>query len=158
MRRLTHGTERCGRGALRVTALLTLLTALLAVPGDRGRCRRAAASSNSPAGGCLSGDPAPPTACRPVRALQNVGTMAMSPDGKSVYAPAQDKDAIVVFDRASNGVLSQKQDALGCLTSVPRRRNGRHVHHGRRRRRARRRERPDRQPRRQERLRGHGIR
>jgi hypothetical protein len=34
MRRLTQGTERCGRGALRVTALLTLLSALLVVPAS----------------------------------------------------------------------------------------------------------------------------
>ncbi len=32
MRRLTQRTERCGRGALRVTALFTLLSALLVVP------------------------------------------------------------------------------------------------------------------------------
>ena len=32
MRRLTQGTERCGRGALRVTALFTFLSALLVVP------------------------------------------------------------------------------------------------------------------------------
>jgi len=49
MRRLTHGTERCGRGALRVTALLTLLSALL-VPAA------ASAADFTPAPGSYTAD------------------------------------------------------------------------------------------------------
>jgi hypothetical protein len=48
MRRLTHGTERGGRGALRVTALLTLLSALLVVPAT------ASAADFNPAAGAYT--------------------------------------------------------------------------------------------------------
>jgi hypothetical protein len=50
MRRLTHGTERCGRGALRVTTLLTLLTALLVAPAV------ASAADFNPAPGSYTAD------------------------------------------------------------------------------------------------------
>src|SRR5215210_3472006 len=50
MRRLTQGTERCGRGALRATALLTLLAALLVVP------TAASAADFNPAPGTYTAD------------------------------------------------------------------------------------------------------
>jgi hypothetical protein len=50
MRRLTHGTERCGRGALRATALLTLLSALYVVPAT------ASAADFNPAPGAYTAD------------------------------------------------------------------------------------------------------
>ena len=52
-----------------------------------------------------------------MRALQNVGRIAISPDGKNVYAPSRSLDAVVVFDRDANGVLTQKAGTEGCYTS-----------------------------------------
>jgi hypothetical protein len=69
--------------------------------------------------GCLAKDPAA-TACEQVRALHNIGQVAISPDGANLYAPARDMDAVVVFDRdPSSGALTQKAGTPGCVTSNP---------------------------------------
>jgi DNA-binding beta-propeller fold protein YncE len=65
---------------------------------------------------CLSVDPEK-TACTTVRALAAAEGVDVSPDGRNVYAVSEDDDAVVVFDRdRSNGTLSQKHGAEGCIS------------------------------------------
>jgi DNA-binding beta-propeller fold protein YncE len=119
MRRLTQGTERCGRGALRVTALLTLLSALLVVPATAGAAPVGGLKQLAGGTGCLSGEASPPAGCTAVRGLGTIiGEAAMTNDGKQVYVTSRDKDAIVLFDRnATTGKLTQKSSILGCFTT-----------------------------------------
>src|SRR5215208_2384950 len=98
MRRLTNGTERCGRGALRVTALITLLSALLVVP--------ATASAVAPGGlnqlanplGCLSNDGSG-GACTTTHDMSRSLSIVISPDGKNAYISSIDNNTIEIFDR-----------------------------------------------------------
>jgi hypothetical protein len=119
MRRLTQGTERCGRGALRVTALLTLLSALLVVPATAGAATAGGLKQLAGATGCLSGEASPPSDCTAVRGLgTNIGEAAMTKDGKQVYVTSRDKDAVVLFNRnATTGKLTQASSLLGCFTT-----------------------------------------
>ena len=42
--------------------------------------------------------------------------IAVSPDGTSVYVAAEASDAVAIFDRASNGTLTQKAMTAGCVS------------------------------------------
>jgi DNA-binding beta-propeller fold protein YncE len=56
--------------------------------------------------------------CAAVTALRSVRSVAVSPDGKSVYAASFDNDAVVVFDRAADGTLTQKAGNAGCISET----------------------------------------
>lgn len=59
-----------------------------------------------------------PAGCQSIRALQDVGDVVVSPDGKNVYASSTALDAIVAFNRnTATGVLAQKDSITGCITS-----------------------------------------
>ena len=65
--------------------------------------------------GCIS-ESGTAGACVDGTALTGAAAVAISPDGTSVYIAAQDNDAIVAFDRSSDGTLTQKPGAAGCIT------------------------------------------
>ena len=65
MRRLTFGTERGGRGALRATALLTFLIALLAAPSMASAATGGALKQLALPNGCLDDSPGS-TGCKDV--------------------------------------------------------------------------------------------
>lgn len=118
MRSLTHGTERSGRAALRVTALLTLVIGISAVPATAGAATGGALKQLAGGAGCLIDEASPIAGCKDIRAMQNIGQIAMSPNGDQVYVPSKDRDAIVVLDRdATTGELTQKAGPAGCVTS-----------------------------------------
>jgi hypothetical protein len=119
MRRLTHGTDRRGQRALRATALLTLLTALLIAPATAGAATSGGLKQLAGSAGCLSGAATPPSGCGSVRGLgTDTGETVMTKDGKNVYVASHSKDAIVAFDRnASTGKLTQKSSITGCFTT-----------------------------------------
>ncbi len=58
--------------------------------------------------------------CVEVKALDKPVSVTVSPDGKNVYATSQDSDAVVMFDRAVNGALTQKPGAAGCVSNTGR--------------------------------------
>lgn len=64
--------------------------------------------------GCVSDTGAGP--CVDGTALDGATSVTVSPDGKSVYAAARDGDAVVVFDRAADGALTQKAGTAGCIS------------------------------------------
>ena len=65
--------------------------------------------------GCIS-DTGSGDQCADGTALGGVQSLAVSPDGDSVYAAAAYSDAVVVFDRAADGVLTQKPGTAGCIS------------------------------------------
>ena len=118
MRRLTHGTERCGRGALRATALLTLLTALLVAPATAGAATAGGLKQLTNNKGCIVDEDPVPTGCLDVRGMAGVSDVVTSPGGSNVYVSSSAKDAIVAFDRnQTTGELTQKASSTGCITS-----------------------------------------
>ena len=117
MRRLTHGTDRCGRRALPVTAV-AILTILLAIPATAGAATAGGLRQLGPGQGCIVDEATPPAGCTDVRGMTNVGRIAMSPDGKNLYVPSRGRSAIAVFSRnTTTGALTQRPGALGCYTS-----------------------------------------
>ena len=117
MRRLTHGTDRCGRGALPVTAV-AILTTLLAIPATAGAATAGGLRQLGAGQGCIVDEASPPAGCIDVRGMTNIGRIAVSPDGKTVYVPSRGRSAIAVFARnASTGALTQRPGVLGCYTS-----------------------------------------
>jgi DNA-binding beta-propeller fold protein YncE len=74
--------------------------------------------------GCLVDRSAPGGGCGTVRALKGPGpfmgsrAIAVSPDGRNVYAASSKSDAIAVFRRnARSGVLTQPKGAAGCIAA-----------------------------------------
>jgi hypothetical protein len=119
MRSLTHGTERGGR-ALRVTALLTLVISLFAIPATAGAAIGGGLKQLTNAKGCQVDEAASISGCEDVRAIQSASDVAVSPNGDSVYVSSSSLDAIAAFDRnASTGELTQKASITGCITSNP---------------------------------------
>jgi DNA-binding beta-propeller fold protein YncE len=58
-------------------------------------------------------------ACADGAALVNPASVAVSPDGRSVYVASSLSDAVAVFDRdASTGALIQKAGAAGCVSET----------------------------------------
>jgi len=55
-------------------------------------------------------------ACADGKALQGSYPPVVSPDGKNVYMPAATSKAIAVFDRGSDGTLTQKTGTAGCIS------------------------------------------
>ncbi len=50
-------------------------------------------------------------------ALASVDDTVVSPDGNNVYAASLSSSAIVIFDRAANGSLTQKAGTAGCISN-----------------------------------------
>ena len=114
MRSLTHGTERCGHGARRVTALVTLLLALLALPAAAGAAAPGGFTQLANPFGCLQngGDG---VTCGTAHDMSGPLQIAMSPDGKNVYATTSANTLMVLDRNPSTGVLTQKGGTEGCL-------------------------------------------
>jgi DNA-binding beta-propeller fold protein YncE len=64
-------------------------------------------SETGTAGACVNG-----------KALERPKSVAVSPDGRSVYVASSVSDAVVVFDRYASGVLGQKVDVAGCVSET----------------------------------------
>ena len=100
------------------TALLTLLIALFALPATAVAAPAGGLKQLAGVDGCISGESLVPAGCQSVRALQGVGDVVVSPDGKNVYASSTSLDAIVAFNRnTATGALTQKDSITGCITS-----------------------------------------
>ncbi len=67
--------------------------------------------------GCVSNTGAGP--CVDGQALDTPESVAVSPDGLSVYVASSTSDAVAVFDRATDGTLTQKPGAAGCVWASP---------------------------------------
>ncbi len=63
--------------------------------------------SETGAGGCADG-----------RALEDAGSVTVSPDGRSAYVASQQSDAVAVLDRAADGTLAQKPGTAGCISDT----------------------------------------
>jgi len=66
--------------------------------------------------GCISDSGA--GRCRDGTALDFATSVAVSPDGQSVYVASASSDAVAVFDRAPNGRLVQKPGTAGCISDT----------------------------------------
>jgi DNA-binding beta-propeller fold protein YncE len=67
-------------------------------------------------GGCVSEDGA--GGCAVARAIEGIYSVAVSPDGESVYAASPERSAIMIFDRdPTTGALTQKPGLTGCISS-----------------------------------------
>lgn len=66
------------------------------------------------ASGCISDDGAEP--CADATGLGSPESVAVSPDGQSVYVASGSGDAVAAFDRAPNGSLAQKPGTAGCIS------------------------------------------
>ena len=76
---------------------------LTANAGDAGCARDGGVDPCLPTVGLGSGD---------------IGQLAISPDGRHLYAPATASGGAVVFDRAADGTLTQRVDLSRCITST----------------------------------------
>jgi DNA-binding beta-propeller fold protein YncE len=66
--------------------------------------------------GCVSGDPSA-EGCQPARALDRAVGIAVSPDGRNVYATGAGSQAVAIFDRDPvTGELHQKPGTAGCVS------------------------------------------
>ncbi len=70
----------------------------------------------APGSGCVSGVPIP--GCAPGRARVGPDVVAVSPDGKNVYVGSFFGNAVAIFQRAKNGVLSQATGTSGCISEA----------------------------------------
>lgn len=66
--------------------------------------------------GCVSNTGAGP--CADGKALFALTSVVVTPDGKSVYAASEGSSAVLVFDRAASGTLTQKRGRVGCITDL----------------------------------------
>ncbi len=74
-------------------------------------------SQASGADGCISAGGA--DGCAPGAGLDGPNSVAVSPDGRSVYATSVDSDAIAIFRRdSSNGALEQAPGEAGCIAEA----------------------------------------
>jgi DNA-binding beta-propeller fold protein YncE len=58
------------------------------------------------------------SACVDGTALDGAGSVAVSPDGSSVYVASEMSGAVAVFDRAADGSLTQKPGTAGCISDT----------------------------------------
>lgn len=66
--------------------------------------------------GCITQEETGDT-CRDGRVLSGAGSIAISPDGRSVYATAQEAGGLAIFRRdPSTGALTQPRGPAGCVT------------------------------------------
>ena len=52
--------------------------------------------------------------CSPATEVENANSVAVSPDGRSVYVGSS--EAVAVFNRDSDGTLAQKRGVAGCIS------------------------------------------
>src|SRR4051812_372708 len=62
--------------------------------------------------------PIPSNCFFPGRAMADMRSVVVSPDGKNVYASASGSDAVAIFDRDSTGI-DQKEGGAGCIVNGP---------------------------------------
>lgn len=66
--------------------------------------------------GCIVDTPL--TGCTTGRQLAGANAIALSPDGKSLYATSLFSNSVTSFDRSSNGSLVQKPGIFGCIVNL----------------------------------------
>jgi DNA-binding beta-propeller fold protein YncE len=70
------------------------------------------------AAGCIAAKGA--NGCAPAVGLDGPNSVAVSPDGRNVYATSLGSEAVTAFHRdRSSGALSQSRDGSGCITTLP---------------------------------------
>jgi DNA-binding beta-propeller fold protein YncE len=67
--------------------------------------------------GCITEDGSNDT-CTDGTAIIDVGTVAVSPDGKNVYVTAYSSGSVAVFDRDASGALKQKDGKAACISAA----------------------------------------
>ena len=67
--------------------------------------------------GCISEDGSSGD-CTDGKALDVASSVTVSPDGMSVYAASAASGAVAVFDRAADGMLTQKAGTAGCISET----------------------------------------
>jgi DNA-binding beta-propeller fold protein YncE len=67
--------------------------------------------------GCISED-GTGGACTDGRALNYAFSVSVSPDGDSVYVASPQSNGVAIFDRASDGTLTQKPGTAGCISDT----------------------------------------
>jgi DNA-binding beta-propeller fold protein YncE len=77
------------------------------------RAATGALTQKAGAGGCISFTGA--DGCASGIALNGPASVAVSPDGTSVYVGAATSNAVAIFDRAPSGTLTQKPGTAGCI-------------------------------------------
>jgi DNA-binding beta-propeller fold protein YncE len=65
--------------------------------------------------GCVSDTGSGP--CADGRGLGYIESLAISPDGRSVYTTARMSEAVAVLDRGADGTLTQKPGVAGCISA-----------------------------------------
>jgi DNA-binding beta-propeller fold protein YncE len=73
---------------------------------DAALNRRACVTDDGNGGLCVDG-----------RALAGTSDVVVSPDGTSAYSASYHGSAVVVYDRAPDGTLTQKAGTAGCVSS-----------------------------------------
>jgi YVTN family beta-propeller protein len=66
--------------------------------------------------GCFSDSGRGP--CVVGRAITSPKSVTVSPDGASVYVGSENSNSVAVFDRATDGRLTQKPAAAGCISET----------------------------------------
>jgi DNA-binding beta-propeller fold protein YncE len=90
-------------------AVLLVTTAALAATGDL--------TQSAGTAGCVSEDGTGP--CADGHALNFPSRLALSPDGKSLYASVQSSDAVARLNRnTTTGALTQPAGAAGCVSET----------------------------------------
>src|SRR5215211_3504498 len=56
--------------------------------------------------------------CSPGTGLGGARSVAVSPDGRSAYVASQGDSAVSVFDRAVDGMLTQKPGMAACISET----------------------------------------
>jgi fibronectin-binding autotransporter adhesin len=70
------------------------------------------------AAGCIAAKGA--EGCSSAVGLDGPNSVAVSPDGRNVYATSLGSEAVTVFQRdRAGGALSQRRDGSGCITTLP---------------------------------------
>jgi DNA-binding beta-propeller fold protein YncE len=70
------------------------------------------------AAGCIAAQGA--NGCAPGVGLDGPNSVAVSPDGRNVYATSLGSEAVTVFQRSpKTGALSQRLDGSGCIATIP---------------------------------------
>jgi DNA-binding beta-propeller fold protein YncE len=94
----------------------------LAVPaGAAGASAPGVLSQSLFSGGCTTNSGSPLTNCFPNgRAMADMRSAVVSPDGRNLYTSSTDEDAVAIFDRdLEQGTVAQKPGAAGCIVNGP---------------------------------------
>src|SRR5690348_9796985 len=103
---------------MRRLVLLISALSIFAVPATASAADNGGLRQLPGVKGCLTDEASTPSGCEDVRAMTDVGQMALSPDGSQLYVPSKGSDAVLVFNRnPATGALTQEDGVGGCLTS-----------------------------------------